>query len=228
MIRRVADEGHAKTAEYIRQTLSRIFQHGVRNLRCNSDPAHACRGAIVVPPATHHRPLSVKELPGFLESIDSYAGRRQTVTAGLQAAFGLRTREAMQLRPLLADKGTFLSITHGTKGGRDRVEPIRTPQQRELLERAKTFCATPSSSTSDPNLKLHQWKNHYYQVVRACGITRKDGITSHGLRHEYANNRYRELTGSDSPVRGGPSAAKETDEAARTLWPRSWGTVGSR
>jgi integrase len=82
LIRRVAEEGHAKTAEYIRQTLSRIFQHGVRNLRCKGDPAHACRGAIIVPPATHHRPLSAKELPGFLESIDNYAGRRPTVIAG--------------------------------------------------------------------------------------------------------------------------------------------------
>jgi len=52
----------------------------------------------------------------------------------------------MQLRPHLADRGTFLSITHGTKGGRDRVEPIRTPQQRALLERAKAFCSTRSST----------------------------------------------------------------------------------
>src|SRR5487761_392763 len=121
----------------------------------------------------------------------------------LQLAFGLRAREAMQLRPHLADKGKYLSITHGTKGGRDRVEPIRTPEQRALLERAKTFCATPSSSTSDPQRRLSQWKNHYYEVVRSCGITRRDGITGHGLRHQYANERYRDLTGSDSPVRGG-------------------------
>jgi integrase len=135
----------------------------------------------------------------------------------LQAAFGLRAREAMQLRPHLADKGTFLSVTHGTEGGRDRVEPIRTPQQRALLERAKAFCTKPSSSTSDPNRKLHQWKNHYYQVVRARGITRRDGITSHGLRHEYANTRYQELTGVDSPVRGGGAVERDMDQAARHI-----------
>jgi integrase len=133
----------------------------------------------------------------------------------LQVAFGLRAREAMQLRPYLADKGTYLSITHGTKGGRDRVEPIRTPEQRALLERAKGFCSTPSSSTSDPQRRLHQWKNHYYQVVRSCGITREDGITSHGLRHEYAQERYRELTGADSPVRGGALVDRDTGHAAR-------------
>jgi len=135
----------------------------------------------------------------------------------LQLAFGLRAREAMQLRPHLADKGTYLCITHGTKGGRDRVEPIRTAEQRTLLERAKTFCATLSSSTSDPRRKLSQWKNHYYQVVRSCGIMRKDGITGHGLRHEYANERYRELSGADSPVRGGATVDREADHAAREV-----------
>lgn len=135
----------------------------------------------------------------------------------LQLAFGLRAREAMQLRPHIADQGTYLSITHGTKGGRDRVEPIRTPEQRALLDLAKTFCATRSSSTSDPQRKLAEWKNHYYHVVRSCGITRKDGITSHGLRHQYANERYRELTGSDSPVRGGVAVERETDRAAREV-----------
>jgi hypothetical protein len=95
--------------------------------------------------------------------------------------------QVMQLRPHLADKGSYLSITHGTKGGRDRVEPIRTPQQRALLERAKTFYDTSSSSTSDPQRKLHQWKNHYYQVVRSCGIVAeelgysREGVTTHYL-----------------------------------------------
>jgi integrase len=135
----------------------------------------------------------------------------------LQLAFGLRAREAMQLRPHLADKGSYLSITHGTKGGRDRVEPIRAPEQRALLERAKTFCSTTASSTSDPQRKLSQWKNHYYHVVRSYGITRNDGITSHGLRYQYAQKRYRELTGVDSPVQGGARIDRESDHTARQI-----------
>jgi site-specific recombinase XerC len=142
---------------------------------------------------------------------------RVAIQLELQAAFGLRAREAMQLRPHVADKGSYLSVTHGTKGGRDRVEPIRTAQQRDVLERAKTFCATPASSTSDPHRKLHQWKNHYYEVVRACGITRRDGITSHGLRHQYANDRYHELSGAESPVRGGSQNDSGADQIARLI-----------
>lgn len=143
--------------------------------------------------------------------------RQKDARVALQLAFGLRAREAMQLRPHLADKGAYLSILHGTKGGRNRVEPIQTPEQRALLERAKSFCATPASSSSDPQRKLSQWKNHYYQVVRSCGITRKDGITGHGLRHQYAQERYRELAGADSPVRGGASIDRETDHTARQV-----------
>ena len=129
----------------------------------------------------------------------------------LQAAFGLRVREALQLRPHIADKGTYLAVNLGTKGGRDRVVPIDTPEKRELLERAKSFAALRLASTSDPERTLVQAKNHYYAVVRACGITRDAGFTSHGLRHGYAHERYEELAGEAAPVRGGDLATHDKD-----------------
>ena len=133
----------------------------------------------------------------------------------LQATFGLRVRESMQLRPNVADKGAYLALTVGTKGGRDRVVPIDTPEKRELIEKAKTFAASKLASTSDPNLTLAQAKNHYYHVLRACGITRAQGLTSHGLRHGYANDRYEQISGTPSPVRGGTPPDRETDQATR-------------
>jgi integrase len=51
--------------------------------------------------------------------------------------------------------------------------------------------------------------------LKTCGISRKDGITSHGLRHGYANDRYQQLTGEASPVRGGQMPDRDTDRAAR-------------
>jgi hypothetical protein len=133
----------------------------------------------------------------------------------LQAIFGLRAREAMQLRPHMADKGPYLALTVGTKGGRDRVVPIDTPEKRELIDKAKTFAASKLASTSDPNKTLAQVKNHYYHVLRSCGITRAEGLTSHGLRHGYANDRYQQITGDLSPVRGGRTLDTESDQAAR-------------
>ena len=133
----------------------------------------------------------------------------------LQATFGLRAREAMQLRPHVADKGAYLALTVGTKGGRDRVVPVDTPAKRALVDQAKAFAASKLASTSDPAKTLAQVKNHYYHVLRACGITREDGVTGHGLRHGYANDRYGQISGAASPVRGGKTPDRDTDKAAR-------------
>ena len=135
---------------------------------------------------------------------------RVAVQLELQRAFGLRVNEAIQLRPHLADKGSYLDVNRGTKGGRDRVVKIETAYQREVLERAKALARYPDGHTGDGR-ELKQWRNHYYSVVRRCGITRKDGITSHGLRHERLNEVYREATGEASPVQGG--RLRETNQA---------------
>jgi len=42
-------------------------------------------------------------------------------------------------KPHLADKGTHLYVMHGTKGGRDRVIPIETKEQRQLLDKLKLY-----------------------------------------------------------------------------------------
>ena len=135
----------------------------------------------------------------------------------LQRAFGLRVRESWQLKPHIADQGAFLVVNAGTKGGRDRVVPITTAQQRALIERAKTFAAHKNASTSDQRLSLAQVKNHYGAVCKLAKITKEYGITSHGLRHEYANDRYNELSGQASPVRGGGQAVSRDDDRAARL-----------
>lgn len=153
--------------------------------------------------------------------------RRVAVQLQLQAAFGLRARESMQLRPHLADQGTYLAVNLGTKGGRDRVVPIDSDDKRAALAAAKALIGDPAqdkalrlASTIPADSSLVQWKNHYYYVLRECSISRADGITSHGLRHGYANDRYEGLAGSASPVRGGDtpspgSQEREADRAAR-------------
>lgn len=130
--------------------------------------------------------------------------------------FGLRPREAMQLLPHLADKGNYLAVNLGSKGGRDRTVTIRTPEQRALLERAKEIAGIPGKSTSDPALKLAQVKNHFYYVCRQAGLTKKElGATAHGLRHGFAHSRYKEETGRDSPLRGGGNVPRGLDRSAR-------------
>jgi integrase len=52
-------------------------------------------------------------------------------------------------------------------------------------------------------------------VLRRFEITKAAlGVTAHGLRHQHANDRYEELSGEPSPVRGGAGAG-DADGAAR-------------
>lgn len=133
----------------------------------------------------------------------------------LQRAFGLRMKEAALLRPHMADKGHYLMVNWGTKGGRDRVIPIQTDYQRDVLARAKALLPHPHSSMTPHTHNFIQWKNHYYYICHQAGISRQEGITSHGLRHERLNEIYKDMTGQDSPIKNGATTDPHNDKAVR-------------
>ena len=55
----------------------------------------------------------------------------------LQRAFGLRREEAIKFSPSYADQGDHLLLKASwTKGGKARSVPVRTAEQREVLDRA--------------------------------------------------------------------------------------------
>jgi integrase len=124
----------------------------------------------------------------------------------LQHAFGLRPREVVMLKPVVADQGKNLFVTDGTKGGRARMVPIDTPRKRELLEQAKEVARrnTRGVLSVKPSLSLTQAVNRYYNLARKVGIGKsKLGITLHGLRHEFAGDLFKQITGVEAPVNGG-------------------------
>jgi integrase len=109
----------------------------------------------------------------------------------------------------------FLHLSQGTKGGRPRDVPIESDAQRELLVRARAL-VPPGAHLGRPGKTLRANTAHYYRVLREVGITRAQrGVTAHGLRHEYANDRYETLTGQPSPVRGGHAEDREVDRWGR-------------
>lgn len=142
--------------------------------------------------------------------------KRLAAALKLMYAFGLRIREAVTLHPVSAHQKTCLVIEHGTKGGRPRVIPIDYPWQHEILEEAKGYANRSTGSLIPDNYKRDSWLKRAYIVFGRCGISRKDGITPHGLRHQRANDLYEETTGEESPARGGPVPIdKLTDDNAR-------------
>ena len=134
----------------------------------------------------------------------------------LQHAFGLRLQEASLLNPLRdrVDE-TYLRVVAGTKGGRPRVVPIETDAQRAVLAEAEQYVQITKRSMIPPEYDLKHWLQHCYYVLTQHGVTRKDGLVSHGLRHQYANDVYEQLTGEISPVRGGGPVPSATDTGAK-------------
>ena len=48
---------------------------------------------------------------------------------------------------------------------------------------------------------VKQWSSYYYRVMKKAGITKELlGVTSHGLRHEYAQEHYFQTTGVLAPI----------------------------
>lgn len=144
-------------------------------------------------------------------ALDELVGAR----LDLMREFGLRLYEAMLLRPAHADRGTYLEVVNGTKGGRPRTVPIRTQAQRDALERAKAVASrTDRGSLVPPGMNPGQARNRHNYIMRRLGLTKKVlGVVGHGLRHEYAIDLYEETSGEPSAVRGGPGLLSRAADA---------------
>jgi len=141
----------------------------------------------------------------------------------LQAAFGLRRAESIKIRPEWADRGDRLHLKDTwTKGGRPREIPIRNEEQRQLLDEAKRLAGWGSLIPADKRY-VEQLRRFEYQCAQA-GINR-----IHGHRHQYAQTRYREITGWAAPAAGGPRwstltpSQREIDREARLAVSRELG-----
>lgn len=130
----------------------------------------------------------------------------------LQQHFGLRREESIKFIASKADKGTYIELQASwTKGGIARIIPITTQEQRDLIDQIKR--SVPTGHSLIPKDKSYRQQEHTYVTqVRAAGYR-----NLHGLRHAYAQNRYKVLTaelsngqGWESPINGGPSKSEMT------------------
>ena len=163
-----------------------------------------------------------------------------------QALYGLREKEAFLVRPGEAhitvapgDKlrvanrdvppGEYLHLTRGTKGGRPRVVPVRTEAQRQWVAEAKAFADSTPRSSMVPGASLEDAFKDYRADMKRAHLT-----GGHGLRHQYAQDRYHELTGWACSRAGGLprealiEADQRTDQAAREILAEELGHGGDR
>jgi hypothetical protein len=143
----------------------------------------------------------------------------------LQQHFGLRRAESILIKPWQADYGTLLVLQGSwTKGGRPRRIPILTPEQRDVLDRAKALVGHKTAALIPPHKTYRHQKHTYTTCVAEAGLS-----TLHGLRHAYAQRRFLELTGFPCPLAGGPSKQeltpeqRQVDAAARMIFTEEMG-----
>lgn len=141
------------------------------------------------------------------------------ISLELQRVFGLRREESIKIRPHMADKGNRLELFPSwCKGGRGRVMEIRTKEQRYWLEEAKKLAGEFGHSLIPQTKNYKKQCSVYNKQVSRAGFRRL-----HGLRHAYIQMRYKELTGWEAPVMGGPTAReftraqKKIDHRARMI-----------
>lgn len=145
----------------------------------------------------------------------------------LMDAFGLRVKEALMLKPSEFQLGSaVLTVSHGTKGGRERGVPVETQEQRDLLAEAQAVASSHPKGLLmyAPDKTLSQATRHFYYQMEKAGITKaQDGVTAHGLRHGDFCDVYSRITGTKAPVLGGDQVAADLDQHARMVVARRGG-----
>ncbi|AAP86078.1 Integrase domain-containing protein (plasmid) [Cupriavidus necator H16] len=126
----------------------------------------------------------------------------------LEAAFGLRAMESWRLRPALdVLPSGMLHVHDGTKGGRPRRVPIEFGWQYELLGKAATlaYATNPEKGTLIPATYTQiRWRRRFYTVLEKHGVTKNgQGVTAHGLRHQFLQQMYQRESGQAAAVKGG-------------------------
>jgi len=138
--------------------------------------------------------------------------------------FGLRAKEAslFDAKSALseAESRGAVSISDGTKGGRDREVHITSERQLETLRNAAQEQGN-RRALMPTNENWKTWLNGGLREGREM-LKEVTGGGYHEMRSEYAAARYEQLTGHAAPCNGG-NAPSEVDKAAREQITRELG-----
>ena len=142
------------------------------------------------------------------ENLDKIPDDYMQMSLKAQQLFGLRMEESLKVQPFVADQGDqFFVKGSWAKGGRQRYIPIVSDEQRQWLKDCKILVRFKNQSLIPPDTS---YKSYYERFRKACvrgGINRR-----HGLRHNYAQTRYEELSGMPCRVKGGLLWKEMTEE----------------
>ena len=126
----------------------------------------------------------------------------------MQRQFGLRFKESCLINAKdslqSALENGFITVDRGTKGGQSREVPITNDKQIQALEEAAKIQGNHTSMIPQEQ-SFNSYQSECYEQIRDSGL---GGF--HGERHSYANDRYEELTGNQSPIESLKSKSSES------------------
>lgn len=130
----------------------------------------------------------------------------------LQRYFGLRLEESLKFMVKFAHKGGYIALKDTwCKGGKARTIPVLKDSQRAILDRIYIFCRENHYKSMIPKeLNYEQGENHFRYITAQVGIDK-----FHCYRHQYAQDRYKELTGWDCPKAENGISRKELSDYQR-------------
>jgi hypothetical protein len=154
-----------------------------------------------------------------LDAVREQVGDRAAAVVELAREFGLRSKEASLLdaRAALreAEARGVVTISAGTKGGREREVPVVSERQLEALRHAAEAQGRDSSLIPS-EMSWKEWREGDLRDAREI-VKEETGGGLHDLRSAYACERYEALTGWAAPVAGGGIADRDADREAREI-----------
>ena len=152
-----------------------------------------------------------------VEAVRDQVGERAGAVVELARELGLRSKEASLLdaRAALAQAKArgAVTITDGTKGGREREVPITSEAQVQALERAAQ-AQGDARAVMPADQNWQSWREGGLRDARELVQEHTSGGL-HDLRAAYACERYEALTGHAAPCAGGEITDRDKDAAAR-------------
>lgn len=152
-----------------------------------------------------------------LDAVRDALGDRAAAIVELAREFGLRSKESSLLDARSAyaeavERG-FVTVSEGTKGGREREVPITSDRQIAALERA-AVAQGQDRSMIPAGETWKSWREGTLRDAREI-VQQHTGGGLHDLRSAYACERYQQLTGHAAPVAGGSIVDRAADREAR-------------
>jgi len=183
VMRRFERRGALHSAERIRSILSGIFRFGIRNLRCDADPANALLGAIRPPKARHHPAITLAELPAFLAAVDGYSGRPWT-KIGMRLLLRTFTRKSELVGARWSEIDLDAAEWRIPAERMKMREPHIVPLSRQAVDEFRALHAIAAGSEFViPNRSAtsrHAGPSLFNDLLRAIGYTGR--MSPHGAR----------------------------------------------